>query len=699
MSERRVCLAIGIADAGGGLEYLGGAVNGAHGMHEWALALGYESTLLTDEDRPVDVTLLRDTLKTLLPRGSSTRRLILYFAGHGLIARADDGLWLLNDWHQELRAVAVEVLKRRLREFGVEQLAIVADACRKLPPDMVAGDLAQDPVLGAGFTKPLTDPLIDRFTASQDGRASYMVPGRTPEEDRCIFSGVLLEGLWGVSDAAFSKRATGQVISSSLADYLRTEVPRVAARYQLQMDPQALPGFPELDDVYFDRSHPPPLKAKLAPWPTPRNRAIERVVAQGVAVQADETMTVGSLVAALGSLLGGGGVGPDGTLGTGADELRKLPLTDLLSGLIGPKRSKRQRGTAPQPMMRPDGVPETDWEAFKARLTLESKLPIDDSERRQIDWLAERGNLAAEERAAAAASKARQTGALELIRSAQVPEGLLEGLVVAGARVARLWGSPDLVVTVDGRTPVWAATSSLPFDEARQVVVEFDDGRLAPCTLMSHMVTRMAVDASGVAALVMQPGYTHYDEIARSIEVSELAIARLAGGNLAMEEATDLATALRMIKHVNPVLGVLSAYLYDAIGDRDSIRRMAFYYLQHQQAVPFDIVFLADLPAHDRGDGVLHVTVPALPSRQPRTAVEANFVWTTKATPQRTGLVAGRLPWLRRGWPYVATPTDAERLMTGRLAELMPALAPSLFTAMEAIGQSTLVALLNLEMK
>jgi hypothetical protein len=524
-----------------------------------------------------------------------------------------------------------------------------------------------------------------------------MVPGKTPEEDRCIFSGVLLEGLWGVSDAAFSKRATGQVISSSLADYLRTEVPRVAARYQLRMDPQALPGFPELDDVYFDRSHPPPSKAKLAPWPTPRNQAIERVVAQGVAMQAAETMTVGSLVAALGSLIGGGGLA--GTLGTGADELRKLPLADLLSGLIRPKRSKRQRGAAPQPMKRPDGVPETDWEAFKARLTLESKLPIDDSERRQIDWLAERGSLAAEGRAAAAASRARQTGALELIRSAQVPGGLLEGLVVAGARVARLWGSRDLMISVDNSTPVWAATSSLPFDEARQVVVEFDDGRLAPCTLMSNLVTRMAVDASGVAALVMQPGYSHHGEITRSIEVSELAIARLAGGDLAIEEATDLATALRMTKHVNPVLGVLSAYLYDAIGDLDSIRRMACYYLQHQQAVPFDIVFLADLPARDRGDGVLQFTVPALPHRQPRTTVEANFVWTTEATLERSGLVAGRLPWLRRGWPYVATPTDAERLLTGRLAELMPALAPSLFTAIKAIGQSTLIDLLRLEPK
>jgi Caspase domain len=697
MSQRQVCLAIGIGDAGGGLEYLGGALNAARGMHDWALALGYESTLLTDEVNPVDVPQLRRALEKLLPQGSSTHRLILYFAGHGLIARADDGLWLLNDWHRDLRAVAIEVLKRRLRNFGVQQLTIVADACRKLPADMVASDLAQDPVLGAGFTRPLADPMIDRFTACQDGRASYMIPGRTPEEDRCLFSGVLLEGLWGLSDAAFSRRANGQVISTSLADYLRTEVPRVAARYRLQMDPQTLPGFPELDDVYFDRAHPPAARAKLGPWPTPRNKAIERVVAESGAVQSGESATGSGLGSVLGSLLSG--AAGTGALGTAAEGLRGLPVTEQLSALITPKSARRRRGGPSQPVQRPGGFTEAEWEALKALATLESNVPLDEAERRQIAWLAERGALAAQARAAAAASQAQQTGTLDLIRSAQVPEGLLEGLVVAGGTVARLWGGPDLVLTVAARPPVWAAASTLPFEEARQVVIEFDDGRLAPCTLMSGMVTRVAVDAQGIAALVMQPGYDQYDEITRSIDASEHAIAKLAGGKLGMQEATDLATTLRMIKHVNPVLGVLSAYLYDAIGDMDSIRRMASYYLQHHQSVPFDIVFLADLPGRDRGDGVLQVEVPALPRRQPRTTVEASFPWTTEATPAIQGLVAGRLPWLRRGWPYVAAPTDPERVLTTGVPALMPALTASLFTSFESSAQATLIDLLDLELR
>ena len=52
---RKACLSIGIANAGGGLDYLGGAINGAREMHRWATALGYESTLLIDEPDPVDI--------------------------------------------------------------------------------------------------------------------------------------------------------------------------------------------------------------------------------------------------------------------------------------------------------------------------------------------------------------------------------------------------------------------------------------------------------------------------------------------------------------------------------------------------------------------------------------------------------------------------------------------------------------------
>jgi len=76
-----------------------------------------------------------------------------------------------------------------------------------------------------------------------------MLPGDTPEDDRCIFSGVLVEGLWGTKSAAFSKREPNKITSQSLAKYLRTEVPKVADRYQFTLNPSALPTFSDGDDT------------------------------------------------------------------------------------------------------------------------------------------------------------------------------------------------------------------------------------------------------------------------------------------------------------------------------------------------------------------------------------------------------------------------------------------------------------------
>ena len=176
-NSREVALAIGIGDARP-LPYLGGAVNGARAFHDWASKLGYDSRLLTDEDQPVTIARLRSELESVLKASDQPiHRLLLYFAGHGLIREAEEGLWLLSDWNNELRAVAVEVLKRRLYMYDIQQIAIFADSCRSLPPDITAADLSADGVLGRGPVREQKQPAIDKFIAAQDGNATFMVPG------------------------------------------------------------------------------------------------------------------------------------------------------------------------------------------------------------------------------------------------------------------------------------------------------------------------------------------------------------------------------------------------------------------------------------------------------------------------------------------------------------------------------------------
>ena len=268
-TPRMAAIAIGVADAKP-LPYLQAAINGAKAFHAWATALGYDASLVTDETDAVTIDRLRSEFMTLL-NGPPIDRFVIYFAGHGLIREAEEGLWLLSDWNTTLRAVASEVLKRRLYLYNVGQIAIFADACRVLADDIVVADLTPDAVLGRGPALADEAPSLDKFIAAQDSKSAFALPGSTPNDDVCIFSYALMEALWGLDPSAMSPAVAGKVTSSSLGAYLKTAVPAIAKRYNLKLFPNVSPTFPFGKDICFfpgDGAPPEPLNRLVLPDPT-----------------------------------------------------------------------------------------------------------------------------------------------------------------------------------------------------------------------------------------------------------------------------------------------------------------------------------------------------------------------------------------------------------------------------------------------
>jgi hypothetical protein len=577
-SRRDIALAIGVADAKP-LPYLQGAVNGARSFHNWATQIGYDSRLLTDEDEPVTVARLRFALEAALkPTSRPIHRLLIYFAGHGLIREAEEGLWLLSDWNDELKAVAVEVLRRRLYMHDIQQIAIFADSCRTLPPNITAADLAPDPVLGRGPMREPKQPAIDKFIAAQDGSATFMVPGTTPHEDRCLFSGLLLEGLWGTRSEAFSKLVKNKVTSRSLGAYLDTEVPRLAERYKRKLFPSTSPTFPEGDDIYFgDGSRPTP--PAFPPWPPP------------------EVFTAGVPHIELGQ--------------SGAFEAERG---------IGRLRSRR------------------------------SDLVI------------------------------------EKIRT-QAPPFALEsgtGIGVEGGSVHGFWTTADLLADKDSQSNWWQVRtkSTRRLVRPAPLLIEFKDDLFAAITVLPGFIARVLREERGILALTYSPAHESQD----TATAAALAIATMESGALRSDAATNLAFVLRQKKHVDPVLGVISAYLYDSIGDLDSIRRMAYYYVEHSQPIPYDIALLGQLPAESR-DGLLKAKVPAVHKREPRTAAERSKSWTYSATPATTGYIAGFWPWMRQGWTFLDDPAeDGPALVHPGLTALIRYLVPARFATLDSRG-------------
>ncbi len=581
--NRMVALAIGVSSAPP-LPFLGGAINGARAFHEWAQGLGYESRLVTDDSDPVTAPRVRSELEGLLAEDQpEIHRLLIYFAGHGVIREVEEGLWLLSDWNLELRAVAVEALKRRLYTYGIDQVGFFADACRTLPTDIDTADLTPDALLGRGPRPRSATVAIDRFIAAQDGTQAFMIPGGAPDEDRCLFSGVLLEALWGTQQRAFSMLLPGKVTSRSLGVYLQAEVPRLAETYHLTLVPSVSPTFPENDDVYFGDG-PAVTPPVFLPWP-PAEVLIS--------------------------------LEPDSL----RDQLRSAPTI--------PRTADRQ---------------------------LENQLR---TQKRPADF--------------------------------EIPPVF----TVGGQNVAGIWTTHDIMAEAHSRHGWWhirpenGGVLRLP----APVLIELASGVFAAATALPDFNVSVVATDRGVAALVYREVYTA-PQVARA---TEDAIGKLERGAIRADEATDLAVELRQGKHADPVRGVISAYLYDSIGDVESIRRMAYYYVQNGQVIPYDIALLAQLEGKRRNDGLLRVTVPAVPSREPRTEQESRADWTCSATEEAAGVVGGFWPWLRQGWAFLDDPAaDGSTLVLPGLIEVAAELTPARFTTLYHNGGRHLAGVFNL---
>jgi hypothetical protein len=634
MTNRQVAFALGVGNAKS-LRYLGGAVNGARAFHDWATRFGYESTCLTDEDENVPLTIPRfesELNKALLAPGKPPiHRLVLYFAGHGLIHEAEQALWLLSDWYDSLRVVAVEPLRRRLYFYNIGQIAIFYDCCRVLPSTMTALTLEEQSVLGRGPTSPnANNPRIDKFIAAQDGAAAFNLPGPNPSDDRCLFTGVLMEGLWGTQSSAFSKLVPGKVTSQSLGDYLDSEVPQRASSYKCTLVPTVIPTFPNGDDIYFDSGTAPSPPA-LPPWPSPAD-----VAAMGIAVAGDAN-----------DLAAGGAL----------DRVTKGPSFNIsdagrwLRGMLGSRASIRERSV-------PD-VPDVAALAGAGEITPALSLE----------------QLRGQPRPAAF-----ETGA---------------GFAVAGGDVSHVWTPDGVFAESHGQSNWWRIGQQQGYQLANSapVLLEFADGKFAAVAAMPQFIATVLRDARGVSALIYREIHMPSD----SAENSEKAIVALENGGLRANDAIDLAVKLRQWKHVDPVLGVISAYLYDSIGDLDNIRRMACYYVQNGQAIPYDIALLAQLQGKLVDGRRLFVEVPPVAGRRPRTQAESQHDWTYEATAAVRGEVGGLWPWLRQGWAFMDDPADdGSSLVLPGVIALRAHLTPARFTTLDAAGGQRLAEIFGL---
>lgn len=656
---KRICLAIGASRAEH-LEPLPGALTAAEEVGDWARRSGFDVVeVVTDEDKaePVTISRLRNVLTDLLrDDGEEIDAFVLHFAGHGFRLGAEQNLWLPTDWSTELRAIAVEPLRSKLYRHGIRNLTIFSDACRALPNDIEITELTPDGILGRG-PYGAVPPVLDRYNAVMDGQQAYMIPGDSPEDARCVFSTAVLEALWGHRDDAFDQHIEGKVTPESLDLFLKRRLQEIGERYRLKCRPENVPGTPRDHLIYFDRRRPPAGAMPAAPiWPVP---VWERPTNPVVPSQDVDITSVSTVRDMLGADFGRENPAIDTT-----KPLKRMPAAaktafdDLAEAEVLARKIER----------RGDDTGLAEWNVGRAKRRVEAFVADSQKDRRRREIR-------------------RSFGGID-------PHFAYSNfnLIVIGGEIRRIWANRARHVGDRKGGQQSAFQLQIHPEGDAQIIIEFEDGIFASAVMYSNLVTVLTRDAHGVVGWACMPPWS---EPADQLEPSIDAITKLQLGELTANQVDDLAVKLRGMKHVNPTLGALSSYLYDYSGDVDSIRRMAYFYADQGQPIPFDVAFmgLIEMPHAWQHRTVL---VPAVKARKPDRADRRLPQWVKQATPEIEGIVGGAWPIFRQGWDFVSDPTPPEAPAARAIHELSRYLLPSPFTSFKREGAEKAIEMLRL---
>ena len=732
MMSTIACLAIGVGDAPP-LDYLRGAVNGATAIAGWSMEQGFTTRLLTDERTPVGRGDVAAVLEALLAEAPQT--LVLYFAGHGLSRAASDDLWLLSHWESEEKAVSVNGLRDRLSRHGLRRLIIISDACRS-PLDVDTQTIEGDSLLGRG---PFDEdpPQLDLWYSASRGRAAFMVPGRRPEETRCIFSGLLAEALAGVHELAFDPDDPVRPITSfRLADFLEAEVPARAARYGTTLKPVITTGIRPPNNRY--RAKPPPVAPNLPPWPEPGDLALAKMGATSPSGRITPPpgaswSTFDTAPAPSPAPLRSFAPARIATFASATVALVVVGSLSLYSVMLSPPTPV---ASAPRPPLSVDTAPTPprlappepsflDASAFSLSLALLCAVLLSlavvwwwrrsGRMRRGSNVEANRASnveakqppldldaLIAQDAARVAEADSQHAVRASLLRLCFDAERRPDhfetgaGLTLTGASASRVLtgGRAEVDSFDDGHTlrlnpPVDASQSpfwrgSIPLKAPMPLLVELSNGDWAGTVAIPDFVHSLGIRASGVETALFRAMYQPANPAA------EDAIARLAACGLATEQLPEVMRALRVGKHVDPMMGVLAAWLFHATGDTDSIRRIAFYLAERGQPIPFDIALVGRLAAWRGDDGLPRVSIPA---------IEESGGWRATpdemriATPAAEALLAGGFPLMRQGWALL-NPEGRRELYPAGLSDIARHLRPATFTTLDPQGGRKLAVLL-----
>ncbi len=191
------------------------------------------------------------------------------------------------------------------------------------------------------------------------------------------------------------------------------------------------------------------------------------------------------------------------------------------------------------------------------------------------------------------------------------------------------------------------STKADPYDHLFTMLPVFDQ-------LMATVHLRNSTDTynTGCIHLSWTPNYSSYS-YTKKTQTAWWALDALASGRLQGKDAIPIADSMRDEKHANPMIGIVCAYLYDLVGDTDSISRLCHFYVKHNQCIPFDIAILAGGEIRQTDDGCDLLYSASKKDKLRSCQNIPSYLW--RSTPEGKGRIAGAAPLFRSGWNRLCT--------------------------------------------
>jgi hypothetical protein len=528
MPRRRGAVVIGVNKTGG-LPVLESSAIGAEAFGRWLASEDFEVSVITDAGGPVTPTRISEAIESFV-RPGNCYQLIIYFSGHGYW-KNDGELWLLTDAPADANAAISWIETAEFaKDCGIPNVVLVSDACRSIPTSPQALRV-RGSVIFPNETVQRARAKIDKFMAAAIGTAAYEVKIGNAKENvftRCFLNAFTSPDPEMIQDLNVDGEIIKVIPNRRLAKYLQREVPALLSTINVQINQVPDAEVLSDDDAYIGRARS---------VPSMRLERFQRLDPRSLGDIADVTA-----------------------------------------------RAEPRRSTS-APVVHLREVADMTF----AR-ALDETLHVSPERMRSLERLAEASGF--NDALAQASTLSNVTNFKSQWGFAVLGEPIADAIVANGEQLP--------VVAAGGKRPGIVNIGD-HLGPACTVLIRFTNGRATPLAALQGFIGHVLVSDQAVINVSYIPSdnsdrwrdYIHRrDRLAR---LRAAASAAVRFGVFRLDEkksAAQLAEDIRVLKGLDPSLGLYAAYAYSQADQRDDIDSVREIMSQDLQADLFDVAML-----------------------------------------------------------------------------------------------------------